>query len=83
VPSFLHSEGLAATCPELGELIIDVAYGGNFYAIVDLQKNFKGIENYSADKLIVLARALRNNINEKYEFVHPDDATIKGCSHIL
>lgn len=83
VPSFLHSEGLAATCPELGELIIDVAYGGNFYAIVDLQKNFKGIENYSADKLIALARALRNNINEKYEFVHPDDATIKGCSHIL
>ena len=83
VPSFLHSEGLAATCPELGELIIDVAYGGNFYAIVDLQKNFKGIEHYSADKLIALARALRNNINEKYEFVHPDDATIKGCSHIL
>ena len=83
VPSFLHSEGLAATCPELGELIIDVAYGGNFYAIVDLQKNFKGIEHYSADKLIALARALRNNINEKYEFVHPDDATIKSCSHIL
>ncbi len=83
VASFLHSEGLTADCPELGELVIDVSYGGNFYAIVDAQKNFKGLEHYSADKLIAWARELRKNINAKYEFVHPEDATIKGCSHIL
>lgn len=83
VPSFLHSSELTANCPELGELVIDVAYGGNFYAIVDVQKNFKGLENYSADKLISWARELRKNINAKYEFVHPDDPTIHGCSHIL
>jgi 4-hydroxyproline epimerase len=83
VPSFLHSSGLTADCPELGELVIDVSYGGNFYAIVDVQKNFKGLEYYSADKLISRARELRKNINAKYEFVHPGDETIKGCSHIL
>ena len=83
VPAFLHSSELTAECPELGELVIDVAYGGNFYAIVDVQENFKGLEHYSADKLITRARALRKNINAKYEFVHPEDETIKGCSHIL
>jgi 4-hydroxyproline epimerase len=83
VPAFLHSSELTADCPELGELVIDVAYGGNFYAIVDMQKNFKGLEHYTADKLIAWARELRKNINAKYEFVHPEDATIKGCSHIL
>lgn len=83
VASYLHSAELTADCPELGELAIDVAYGGNFYAIVDLQKNFKGLEHYPADKLIAWARELRKNINAKYEFVHPEDATIKGCSHIL
>ena len=83
VPSFLHSSELTAKCPELGELVIDVAYGGNFYAIVDVQNNFKGIEHYTADKLIVWARELRKNINAKYKFVHPDDPTINGCSHIL
>ena len=83
VPSFLHSEELTADCPDLGELIIDVSYGGNFYAIVDVQKNFKGLENYPADKLIAWARELRKNINAKYEFVHPENETIKGCSHIL
>lgn len=83
VKSFLHSPELTADCPELGELVIDVAYGGNFYAIVDVQKNFKGLEHYTADKLIAWARQLRKNINAKYEFVHPDDPTIRGCSHIL
>jgi 4-hydroxyproline epimerase len=83
VPSFLHSSELAAVCPELGELLIDVSYGGNFYAIVDVQKNFKGLEHYPADKLISWARELRKNINDKYEFVHPEDPTINRCSHIL
>jgi 4-hydroxyproline epimerase len=83
VPSFLHSSELTANCPVLGELVIDVSYGGNFYAIVDVQKNFIGLEHYSADKLISLARELRKNINKKYEFIHPEDETIKGCSHIL
>ena len=83
VASYLAATELTVDCPELGELVIDVSYGGNFYAIVDVQKNFKGIENYSADKLISWARELRKNINAKYEFVHPENDTIKGCSHIL
>jgi 4-hydroxyproline epimerase len=83
VPSFLAETGLAVDCPELGELIIDVSYGGNFYAIVDVQENFKGLEHYAADKLIAWARELRKRINEKYIFVHPENETINGCSHIL
>jgi 4-hydroxyproline epimerase len=83
VPSYLAAAELIVYCPELGELVIDVSYGGNFYAIVDVQKNFKGLENYSADKLINWARELRKNINAKYQFIHPQDETIKECSHIL
>jgi 4-hydroxyproline epimerase len=83
VPAYLAATELTVDCPELGELVVDVSYGGNFYAIVDVQKNFRGLEHYSADKLISWARELRRNINTKYEFVHPNDATINGCSHIL
>ncbi len=83
VPSFLAAEGLTAECPELGELIVDVSYGGNFYAIIDVQKNFKGLEHYPADKLIAWARELRKTINQLYSFEHPENPTINGCSHIL
>lgn len=83
VASYLAATEITTQCPELGELVIDVSYGGNFYAIVDVQKNFKGLEHYPADKLIAWAREMRKNINEQYEFVHPENPTIKGCSHIL
>src|SRR5690242_4325748 len=83
VPAFLAKENIAVECPDLGTLNVDVSYGGNFYAIVDVQKNFKGIEHYSADQLIAWARVLRKRINEHNTFIHPEDATINGCSHIL
>ncbi len=83
VPSFLAASELTVDGPDLGELVIDVSYGGNFYAIVDVQKNFKGLENYTADKLTSMARELRKRINAKYDFVHPENETIHGCSHIL
>lgn len=83
VASFLASSNLKVDCPELGELNIDVSYGGNFYAIVDIQKNFPGLEYYTADKLVSWARELRTKINNQYTFVHPENSTIKGCTHIL
>jgi len=83
VKAYLAAENITAECPDLGELTLDVSYGGNFYAIVDPQLNFPGLENYTADQLISWSRELRKNINKKYEFVHPENPTINGCSHIL
>ncbi|MFN7373531.1 MAG: 4-hydroxyproline epimerase [Cyclobacteriaceae bacterium] len=83
VKAYLAAEGILAECPDLGELTIDVSYGGNFYAIVDVQRNFPGLEHFTADQLIGWSRALRANINARYSFVHPENPTINGCSHIL
>jgi len=83
IPAFLAAENIEVECPDLGMLKVDVSYGGNFYAIVDVQENFKGLQHYSADQLIGWARVMRKRINETNAFVHPDDATINGCSHIL
>ncbi|MCU0394219.1 MAG: 4-hydroxyproline epimerase [Thermoflexibacter sp.] len=83
VASFLAAEGIEAECPDLGKLKIDVAYGGNFYAIVEVQDNFAGLQYFKADQLISWSRELRKNINEYYAFVHPENDTIKGLSHIL
>lgn len=83
VASYLAASDLTVDCPDLGELTFDVAYGGNFYAIVDPQLNFKGIEDYTASQLISWSKVIRKRINEQYSFVHPQDETINGCSHIL
>lgn len=83
VKAYLAAENIKVDCPDLGELTLDVSYGGNFYAIVDTQPNFPGLENFTADQLISWSRALRININKKYQFIHPENPTINGCSHIL
>ncbi len=82
VPSFLAAEGLSITCPDLGDLVVDVAYGGNYYAIIDVQPNFPGLEHFRADQLIAWSRIIRKQMNEKYTFVHPNDSSIQGVSHI-
>ena len=85
VPSFLAAEALELDFAPLGSLKIDVAYGGNFYAIVEMQDAFSGIQDYKAEELIGMARELRAQLQIKYneQFVHPEDERISGISHIL
>lgn len=83
VPAYLAEENLSVHCSDLGEIHVDVAYGGNFYAIVDPQENFSGIQDYSADQLIRWSREIREKLNQHYNFEHPEDATIRGLSHLL
>ena len=83
VKSFLYAEGLVVECPDLGQLKVDVAYGGNFYAIVDPQENFPGLEHYKADQLISWSRVCRERLNRDYKFEHPENENIRGLSHVL
>lgn len=83
VPSFLYKENLTVDCNELGELTCDVSYGGNFYAIIDTQPNFKGVEHCTAEQLISWAREIRTKLNDKYQFIHPLDNNINWCSHVM
>ena len=83
VPSFLYAEGLTAEVPGLGEIVVDVAYGGNFYAIVEPQTNFRDIADHSAGELIGWSPLLRKALNEKYTFEHPENPGINRLSHIL
>src|ERR1700744_5628727 len=66
VASYLAAENIAVECPDLGTLHVDVSYGGNFYAIVDVQARFKGIEHYSAGQLIAWSKVLRDRINAEH-----------------
>jgi len=83
VPSFLHRTGLTATVEGLGEITVDVAYGGNFYAIVESQQAFHDIADHRAIDLVGWSPKLRAALNEKYDFIHPEKPEITGLSHIL
>jgi 4-hydroxyproline epimerase len=84
VPSFLHSRDVVVDMPELGgRLTVDVAYGGNFYAIIEAQEHFRDMADFTAADLVRLSPLLRRRLNEQGTFVHPGDPSIAGVSHIL
>ena len=82
VASYLALPEVRVDCPDLGELVVDIAYGGNFYAIIEPQPGYPGLEEMSAGQLLRLSPELRRRLNEVAHPVHPLDPTIRGVSHI-
>jgi 4-hydroxyproline epimerase len=62
---------------------VDIVYGGNFYAIIDPQKNFSGLESMSANDVLRLSPLVRDQVNQLVDCTHPDDPTVSGVSHVM
>ncbi|WP_271299554.1 4-hydroxyproline epimerase [Sphingomonas sp. CV7422] len=83
VPSYVAAQGIKIDVEGIGPLSIDVAYGGNYYAIVEPQGGYAGLDDLGADRIIALSRRVRAAVREAFEPVHPLDPTIRGVSHVL
>lgn len=84
VPSFLYSSGLEVDCPELGgTLVFDVAYGGNFYAIIEAQEIYSDLSQLNAADIVRLSPLLRERINKRHTFSHPEDERLSHMRHVL
>jgi 4-hydroxyproline epimerase len=83
VASYLAHRDVVIDCPPFGELIFDISYGGNFYAILDPQKNYDGLKDFSAENILRYSGLMREKLNQVINPVHPDDDTVRGVSHIL
>lgn len=83
VPSYLAAEGIEIDVPDFGPLKLDVAYGGNYYAIIEPQGAYRGLDDLGASRILLLSPLVRRLVREKVEPVHPLDSTIRGVSHVM
>ncbi len=83
VPSYLHATGVKLQVPEFGELTVDVAYGGNFYAIIEPQKGYRDLDDLTPADILRLSPIVRDAADRAGEFVHPEDRTISGVHHVM
>jgi 4-hydroxyproline epimerase len=83
VPSYLAAGDLRIDVPGFGSLTVDVAYGGNYYAIVEPQGPYEGLDALGAARIVELSTVVRRLVREAFEPVHPLDPTIRGVSHVL
>jgi 4-hydroxyproline epimerase len=83
VASYIAARGVRIDVPELGPLSVDVAYGGNFYAIIEPQNGYRGIDELGAARILSLSPVVRTLMRAALEPVHPLDPTIRGVSHVM
>ena len=83
IPSFLYAKDIEIESPDLGLLKVDIAYGGNFYPIIEAQEHFSDLAQYDAPTLIRMGIALRERIEDAHDIVHPLDPSIRGLRHCM
>lgn len=83
VPCYLAETDLTVAVPDLGEVRFDIAYGGNFYAIIEPQDAMRDMADLSPGDIQRLSPIVRNLVNERYDVVHPEEPSIHGVSHVM
>ncbi len=83
VASYLHAADVALDVPGLGPLTVDLSYGGNYYAIVEPQANWAGLDGMSAAEIVRLSPMVRRLAERRLAPVHPEDDRIRGVSHVM
>lgn len=83
VASYLHASDLRVDVPGIGGLTVDVAYGGNYYAVVEPQENWSGLDGATAAEIVEASRRLRTALAGVCDPVHPEDARIRGVHHVI
>lgn len=83
VPSYLHSADVEVEVPGSGTLTVDIAYGGNYYAVVEPQEHWSGLDGMTSAEIIVLSQKLRTALAEISNPVHPENSRISGVHHVI
>jgi 4-hydroxyproline epimerase len=83
IPAYLHAADVAIDVPGLGPLVVDIAYGGNYYAIVEPQPGWAGLDSATARDLIAWSPAVRAAAHAAAAPVHPEDSRIRDVTHVM
>ena len=82
VPSFSHVLDQKIEVPGFGPVTVDLAFGGNFYAIVDLEALGLPFDRRAKQQLLDAGLAIMAAIDEQARPVHPERPDIAGCHHV-
>ena len=82
VPSFLLGRDYEVEVEGIGTLKVDIAYGGNFYAIVEPQANYADLSDLEPSDIVRLSPKLRAAFNARHTIVHPENPALDRLTHV-
>jgi proline racemase len=82
VPAFSYALKETVEVPGFGEVTYDMAYGGNFYAVLPLEQLGLPFERAAGPQILAAGLAIMDAVNEQARPVHPEQSQIAGCHHV-
>lgn len=82
VPAFVYKQDVSIHVPGYGDVVLDVAYGGNFYALLEASQVGLEVKAEAADELVKAAHAVRCAVNECLQVQHPERSFIQSVTHV-
>jgi proline racemase len=82
VPSFSLELDAVVDVPGIGEVRYDMAYGGNFYAILPIKDLGIPFDKSEKDRMLASGLKIMAAINDQRRPAHPVDPGINGCKHV-
>ncbi len=83
IPSFLYAQDIELSLPEFEKLSIDIAYGGNFFAIVESSALDIPVTIDHIQQLVNAGLEIRKAVNKRVKVRHPTNSTIGGVALTL
>jgi trans-L-3-hydroxyproline dehydratase len=71
VPSFLYARDIELDLPEYGRLIVDIAFGGAFYAFISAEQVGLNVTPENTQQLVAAAEAIKLAVNAAISIEHP------------
>lgn len=82
IPSFLYKRDVQVDVQGFGMVTLDIAYGGNFYALVEASRFGLEICPRMAGQIVRVGHVIRDAVNAQVEVVHPEKPFIRGLTHV-
>ncbi len=82
VPAYTDELDAVVDVPGLGEVRYDMAFGGNFYAILPLDQLGIPFDRREKDRILAAGLSIMDAINARRRPVHATDPDIAGCKHV-
>ena len=82
MPSFVHELDAVVDVKGFGEVRYDMAFGGNFYAILPIETLGLPFDRARKQEILDAGLAVMDAINAQRRPVHPDNPEIDVCHHV-
>lgn len=83
VPAFLYKKDLSIHVPGIGDLHVDIGFGGNFFTLVDIADINMRIKKENVIELQELSKIILKSANEAISVQHPTNPAINYMDQLL